>query len=170
MSRRRTAPIVLSLGLLAGVGSTTQAQEPSPGIDFTAFGTPGANTIFLDGMDTDDPASDNDCVVATHSRMPPPKGSPASNASVVSPVIQARPRTVGNTPPSTISTDPLNTLPTILSCLHVSPGRNLPSAARQAILALVPVPHGDRSYSRPGHSTKLRLSAAGFVDGPNSST
>ena len=66
--------------------------------------------------------------------------------------------TVGITFPSAAgSYRPSKTLPRMPSCRHVSPGRSLPSAARHASLALVPVPHGERSYARPGHSTKLRL-------------
>src|ERR1035438_3427213 len=60
-------------------------------------------------------------------------------------------------------------LPTILSCRQICPACNLPSAIRQAILALVPVPHGERSYALPGQSTKFRLWAAGSRGGPNSS-
>lgn len=33
----------------------------------------------------------------------------------------------------------------MLSCSQVSPSASLPSAARQASLALVPVPHGERA-------------------------
>ena len=43
----------------------------------------------------------------------------------------------------------------MLSCTHSSPGFNLPSAARRASFALVPVPHGERSYALPGHWTKF---------------
>ena len=63
-----------------------------------------------------------------------------------------------------------NTLPVTLSCRHGSPGRSFPSACRQASFALVPVPHGERSYALPGHSTKLRLSSPGTGEGANSST
>ena len=38
-------------------------------------------------------------------------------------------------------------------------GDNRSSAARQASLALVPVPQGERSYAAPGHRTKFLLSA-----------
>ena len=38
-----------------------------------------------------------------------------------------------------------NTLPTMLSCRQTWPGSSLPSAARQANFALVPVPQGERS-------------------------
>ena len=47
-------------------------------------------------------------------------------------------------------------LPMIDSWTHRCPLRSLLSAARQAIFALSPVPQGERSYSPPGHSTKLR--------------
>ena len=39
----------------------------------------------------------------------------------------------------------LKVLPMMLSCTQVAPSASLPSAARQASLALVPVPHGERS-------------------------
>src|SRR5690242_6509425 len=65
---------------------------------------------------------------------------------------------------------PSKTLPTMLSCFHTSPSRSLPSAYRQAILALVPVPQGDRSYALPGHSTKFLLSTPDRCDRPYSST
>ncbi len=63
---------------------------------------------------------------------------------------------------------PLNTLPSTLSCVHSSPSASLPSAARHASFALVPVPQGDRSQALPGQSTKFRLRAVGVV--PSSST
>ena len=40
---------------------------------------------------------------------------------------------------------PVKTLPITLSWRHGAPGASLPSAARQASFALVPVPHGERS-------------------------
>jgi hypothetical protein len=43
-------------------------------------------------------------------------------------------------------------------------GLSLPSAARQASLALVPVPQGERSQAFPGQSTKLRLSPGIFCE------
>jgi hypothetical protein len=64
---------------------------------------------------------------------------------------------------------PSNTLPSTLSCRHTSPGSSLPSAARHASLALVPVPHGLRSYALPGQSTKFRPWLAGSCGGPISS-
>ena len=43
-------------------------------------------------------------------------------------------------------------------------GFNMPSAYKQASLAEVPVPQGERSYCLPGHNTKFWLSAmAGSV-------
>ena len=52
---------------------------------------------------------------------------------------------------------------------QIDPAGRRPSAARQASFALVPVPHGERSYAPPGHITKLRLSASPEDAGPNSS-
>src|ERR1700733_5683204 len=74
-----------------------------------------------------------------------------------SPVIQALPRMVGRTRPSLQSSMlPSKTVPRIPSCLQICPAASLPSACRQAILALVPVPHGERSNDAPGQSTRLR--------------
>ena len=52
------------------------------------------------------------------------------------------------------------------SCRQTAPSASLPSANKQAILALVPVPQGERSYALPGQSTKHLLSALGTVGGP----
>src|SRR6202030_2194364 len=106
----------------------------------------------------DDAAADDDHLAAAraHARMPPANGSPGPISSVASPVMCASPVIVGYTTPSTTSTLPVKTLPTMLSWRHSCPGRNLPSAYRQASLALVPVPHGERSYALPGQRTKLR--------------
>ena len=41
---------------------------------------------------------------------------------------------------------------------------------RPIALAHVPVPHGERSYALPGHSTKFRACAPAVAGGPNSST
>src|SRR5690606_39036887 len=60
-------------------------------------------------------------------------------------------------------------LPTTLSCSLGAPGGSAASAARQAGLALVPVPHGERSYALPGQSTNERASAPS-APGANSST
>ena len=51
---------------------------------------------------------------------------------------------------------PANRLPMIDSTTCSSPSASSPSAARQASFALVPVPHGERSYALPGQSTKFR--------------
>ncbi len=56
------------------------------------------------------------------------------------------------------------------ACIQVCPGDNLPSAWRQAILADVPVPHGERSYSAPGQRTKFLLSECWSVGGLKTST
>ena len=76
-----------------------------------------------------------------------------------SPLTNARPVIVGMTPPSTWRYRPTKIVPTIDSCRQTWPSASLPSAARQASFALVPVPQGERSYWPPGHSTKLRPSA-----------
>ncbi len=49
-----------------------------------------------------------------------------------------------------------NRLPIRLSWIHSWSGASLPEAARQASLALVPVPQGERSQALPGQRTKLR--------------
>ena len=54
----------------------------------------------------------------------------------------------------------------MLSCRHASPSRSLPRACSAAITADVPVPHGERSYSPPEQSTKLRASASARVGRP----
>ncbi len=52
---------------------------------------------------------------------------------------------VGDGPVSFVGHEPSKTLPMMLSCRQISPSFSLPSAARQASLALVPVPQGERS-------------------------
>src|SRR6185369_10661547 len=96
---------------------------------------------------SDDTRADDDDVVSfrTHLPMPMAKGSRASRIRSASAVIKAEPLIRGCTTLSTTLIDPSKTLPTILSCFHTSPSFSLPSAKRHASLALVPVPHGERS-------------------------
>src|SRR5205823_5584925 len=115
-------------------------------------------------------AADHDHVPAVgHVGRPVRNGSAGSRTRVASAVTNADPVIRGMTLPSATRTDPSKTLPTTLSCRQTSPGRSFPSAYRQANLALVPVPHGERSYALPGQRTKLRLSALGCRGGPNNS-
>ena len=55
-------------------------------------------------------------------------------------------------------------LPTMLSCTHGSPSPSLPSAARQASFALVPVPEGEGSKALAGQVTGVRGLAPGSSD------
>src|SRR5262249_4347824 len=117
----------------------------------------------------DDPGADDDDPPAVHARMPRPKGSASSIRSVASAVTNARPRTSGITPPSPTVPRAATRLPMTLSWRHHCPSASLPSAIRQATLALVPVPHGERSYALPGQRTKLRASASAPPGEPKSS-
>src|SRR5678815_2386418 len=106
-------------------------------------------------------------------RIPQRKGSFGSRRNVASAVTCAEPVMNGAISPVRRSHQRYraeNTLPITLSCTQTSPSASFPSAARQASLALVPVPHGDRSYALPGHSTKLRLFAPLAAEGTNIST
>ena len=76
---------------------------------------------------------------------PSKNGSRSSSTNSDCAVTNAEPRMNGITWPSTISMRPSNTLPVMLSCFHTSPGCSRPSANKQAIFALVPVPQGERS-------------------------
>src|SRR5690606_26825229 len=78
-------------------------------------------------------------------RIPQQSGSRSFSSRCASLFTKAVPVIVGITCPSRSSTVPSNVLPVMLSCRHVWPGRNLPSATRQASFALVPVPQGERS-------------------------
>src|SRR5262249_42504491 len=80
-----------------------------------------------------------------HRRRPFRKGSLASRSRTPSEVRNAEPLRLGSSLPSSTRIRPSKTLPTMLSCRHTCPGRSLPSAYRQASLALVPVPQGERS-------------------------
>src|SRR5689334_8772616 len=80
-----------------------------------------------------------------HAGMPQQKGSRSSSTSSDCAVTKAEPRINGMTWPSMSSMRPSNMLPVILSCFQTSPGWSRPSAYRQAIFALVPVPQGERS-------------------------
>ena len=101
--------------------------------------------------------------------MPQHSGSASSKSSVVSLVTYAAPVMCGSTPsrccPSMVN-EASNVVPITLSCRQISPGCNFSLAARQASYALMPVPQGERSYARPGHNTKLRLSSIGPDAGP----
>src|SRR5262249_50661539 len=101
--------------------------------------------------------------------LPQPNGSSSPSSSVASPVTYACPPTVGTTRSPSTRTVPRNTVPRMPSCRHTCPSRSLPSATRQASLALVPVPHGERSYALPGQRTKFRPWADGSRGGPTSS-
>src|SRR5690348_2207753 len=96
---------------------------------------------------TDDARSNHNHVEGepTHRRMPMQNGSRGSRTRFASALTNAEPLMLGCTCPSRTLILPSNTLPTMLSCFHTWPSSSLPSAYRQASLALVPVPHGDRS-------------------------
>src|SRR5580704_4790101 len=64
---------------------------------------------------------------------------------------------------------PSKNVPRIPSWIQISPGASFPSAYRQAILALVPVPHGERSKDAPGQSTKFREELPGDRGGAKNS-
>src|SRR6201999_4100368 len=107
-----------------------------------------------------------------HARIPQQKGSSGSSLKTLSPVMYAAPVMIGTTSPLARSCQrklDSKLLPMRLSCTQASPSPNLPSAARQASFALVPVPQGERSEALPGHSTKFRLCAPAFTAGPKSS-
>ncbi len=96
--------------------------------------------------------------------MPNRNGSAGSNRRVESPVMNARPRMCGiNSPSSPGVSHPVNRPPVMLSCRHGCSNASEPRRCSAAITADVPVPHGERSYSPPEHSTKLRASAFGVV-------
>ena len=80
-------------------------------------------------------------------------------------VMKAEPVMLGSRSPLRSVKLASKTLPIMLSCRQISPGASSPSAYRQANLALVPVPQGDRSYSLPGQSTKFRLFKPGAGEG-----
>src|SRR5580692_1311653 len=108
-----------------------------------------------------------------HARMPQQTGSSGSSRSTFSPVTCAVPVMEGTISPLSRSCQrklASKVLPIKLSCIQTAPSASLPSAARQASLALVPVPHGDRSYALPGQSTKFRLWPPGRSAGPKTST
>ena len=73
---------------------------------------------------------------------PQPKGSAGSTSSVASAVTKAWPRMVGTICSPAASYQPSKTLPMTLAWRQTCPGSSLPSAARHASLALVPVPQG----------------------------
>src|SRR6185369_3785883 len=140
-------------------------------------GDPVAPIVEIPGRaETGDAGAENEDV--RHGGQPPAplkagipqqNGSLSSRSSVDSAMRCARPVMTGRMPPSGAGRyDASKRLPRTLSCTHTSSGASRPSAARQASLALVPVPHGERSHALPGQSTKLRLSAPSA--GTNSST
>src|SRR5262249_46161348 len=114
----------------------------------------------------DHPAAHHDnSARAAHVRMPVRNGSPGPRSSIASAVTNVEPVMRGITLPPSTRAVPSKMLPTMLSCRQTSPSRSLRSATRQASLALVPVPQGERSYAPPGQSTKLRLCAVGSRGG-----
>src|SRR6478609_3763558 len=78
-------------------------------------------------------------------RIPHANGSAGPIRSEVSAITWAVPEIVGTILSPCSRYRALKVLPTMLSCTHSSPGASLPSAARHASLALVPVPQGERS-------------------------
>src|SRR5215213_9090474 len=95
----------------------------------------------------DDTGADDDHVVSfgAHLPMPMAKGSRASRIRSASAVIKAEPLIRGCTRLSTTLIVPSKILPTMLSCFQTCPYSSSPSANKHASLALVPVPHGERS-------------------------
>src|SRR5262249_10128200 len=80
-----------------------------------------------------------------HERMPVRNGWRSSSSRSAPAATQAEPVIRGMTRSPAMRTDPSKTLPITLSCRQTWPSVSLPSATRQASLALVPVPHGERS-------------------------
>src|ERR1700722_14948775 len=117
----------------------------------------------------DNPTANNDCVKCHGVPMPQQNASRGSRMSVDSAVMKAAPVMLGNSFASRMAMRPSKTLPITLSWRQTWPGAIRPSAYRQASLALVPVPQGERSYSLPGQSTKFRPSTPGVSEGPWSS-
>ena len=106
-------------------------------------------------------------------RIPYENGSRSFSNSFASAFTKALPVITGSILPAARSSQrnlPVNVLPMMLSWIHASPSASLPSAARQASFALVPVPQGERSYALPGQSTKFREFACAATGGPKSST
>ena len=81
--------------------------------------------------------------------MPQQNGSRSSSSSVASALTKRVPVMVGAIWPlraiEPAEAAALNVLPMMLSCTQRAPSASLPSAARQASFALVPVPQGERS-------------------------
>ena len=97
---------------------------------------------------------------------PVPERIAGSKRSVDSAVTNAVPRTCGTSSPSAPRGEPAGEhaagdalLPPRL------PTASSPRACSAAIFADVPVPHGERSYSPPEQSTKLRQSASSRAAG-----
>src|SRR5882672_6582218 len=133
----------------ADVAAVGVRATPAEGTAVDHLHRPAGARQVVGAGGADDAAADDDHLAAAraHARMPPANGSAGSTSSVASAVMCAAPVIVGKMTPSATSTVPVKTLPTMLSCRHGCPGRNLPSSYRQASLALVPVPHGERSYA-----------------------
>ena len=101
---------------------------------------------------------------------PPRNGSCGSKRSVASPVTNAVPRTCGTSAPSGPRvSQPVNRLPVMLSCRQRSPNASCPRACSAAIIADVPVPHGERSYSPPRAEHEVAASASARDGGAESS-
>src|SRR5205085_374349 len=99
----------------------------------------GAGEVIGRGR-ADDAAADHDDPAGAHERIPMRNGSAGSKKSVASAVMYAEPVIVGMTrSPSTLFTAPSKTVPRMLSCRQTWPTLILPSANKQASLALVPV-------------------------------
>src|SRR5262245_14803283 len=128
---------------VAAVGVRTPAAELAPVNHSHAPTTVGQVVGACSANDT--AAHHHDVPTVSHVGRPVRNGSAGSRIRVDSAVTNADPVIRGMILPSVTRTDPSNTLPTTLSCRQASPGRSLPSAYRQASLALVPVPHGERS-------------------------
>ena len=103
----------------------------------------------------------NECEVSSPPK-PQTQTDPPDQSTTPRPLTNARPEIVGTMRPVDASLShrkrASNVLPNHAFLPPRISGQKSSSAARHASFALVPVPQGERSYSAPGQSTKLRLS------------